>query len=81
MLQVYVAVSPTELPADVTSPLLGLLGFEHRARKYIVIIRIMFAIETVSTAGKVTHAQNIIMFMVFIMNALKGIHFEDHLYN
>ena len=31
VLQVYVAVSPTELPADVTSPLLGLLGLEHRA--------------------------------------------------
>ena len=29
MLQVYVAVSPTELPVDVTTPLLGLLGLRH----------------------------------------------------
>ena len=33
VLQVYVAVFPTELPTDVTSPLLGLLGLEHRANK------------------------------------------------
>ena len=33
MLQVYVAVSPTELPADVTAPLLGLLGLEHTAKE------------------------------------------------
>ena len=36
VLQEYVAVSPTELPADVTSPLLGLLGFEHRANKQTI---------------------------------------------
>ena len=35
VLQEYVAVSPTELPADVTAPLLGLLGLEHRANKQI----------------------------------------------
>ena len=35
-LQVYVAVSPIELPVDVTSPLLGLLGFEHRANKQTI---------------------------------------------
>ena len=33
MLQVYVAVSPTELPVDVTAPLLGLLALEHSAEK------------------------------------------------
>ena len=34
VLQVYVAVSPTELPVNVTSsPLPGLLGLEHRAEK------------------------------------------------
>ena len=33
MLQVYVAVSPTELPAEVTLPLLGLLRLEHRAER------------------------------------------------
>ena len=31
VLQEYVAVSPTELPADVTAPLLGLLALEHSA--------------------------------------------------
>ena len=31
VLQVYVAVFPTELPVDVTLPLLGLLGLEHKA--------------------------------------------------
>ena len=31
VLQVYVAVSPAELPVNVTPPLLGLLGLEHRA--------------------------------------------------
>ena len=36
VLQVYVAVSPTELPVDVTSPLLGVLGFEHRANKQTI---------------------------------------------
>ena len=35
--QVYVAVSPTELPVDVTAPLLGAVGLEHRA---IIIQRI-----------------------------------------
>ena len=33
VLQVYVEVSPTELPADVTSPLLGLLAFVQSAEK------------------------------------------------
>ena len=33
MLQVYVAVSPTELPADVTAPLLTLLAFAQSAEK------------------------------------------------
>ena len=32
-LQVYVAVSPTELPVEETLPLPGLLGLEHRADK------------------------------------------------
>ena len=36
VLQVYVAVSPTELPVNVTSsPLPGLLGLEHRAEKQL----------------------------------------------
>ena len=33
VLQVYVAVSPTELPVEVTLPLLGLLGLEHIAEQ------------------------------------------------
>ena len=33
VLQEYVAVSPTELPAEVTAPLLGLLALEHSAEK------------------------------------------------
>ena len=33
VLHEYVAVSPTELPVDVTLPLLGLLGLEHKAEQ------------------------------------------------
>ena len=33
VLQVYVAVFPTELPVEVTLPLLGLLGLEHKAEQ------------------------------------------------
>ena len=33
VLQVYVAVSPTELPVEETLPLPGLLGLEHRAEQ------------------------------------------------
>ena len=35
VLQVYVAVSPTELPADVTSPLLTLLALAQSAEKRV----------------------------------------------
>ena len=31
LLQVYVVLSPTELPVDEANPLFGLAGFTHRA--------------------------------------------------
>ena len=41
VLQVYVAVSPTELPVKVTCPLLGSLGIEHivlPTTKYVSLV-------------------------------------------
>ena len=32
-LHVYVAVSPVELPVTFTSPLVGAVGYEHRAKR------------------------------------------------
>ena len=32
-LHVYVALSPVELPVTFTSPLVGAVGYEHRAKR------------------------------------------------